>query len=303
MTRRRRTIALVVPAVMLGLIAWLSPPELIPAGTQPSSAATTRPRIVLLADPHVDKDDGYRFGLWKPNPAFDEAIASINALTPAPREAVILGDLGRAGREADYKKYLEKLSALKVRPVRHMLGNHDEFRPFEKVVLEGPKPVPPGAKAATRHYYAWDFDQHWRFIALDTRGGMLGGELGPKQIAWFEKQVKTAAEKNVLVLAHHDPTRPSSRGVKDAEEFLAILKRHRNVRAIFHGHLHEMSFGQHADRVHVVGAPTTSWIFKPRRARGYLLLTPLPSSLTVEFVPAAKRGNRRAFTKTLDWKD
>ncbi len=297
----------IMALAVMGLVAALhvavsrSAPATRPAGSRPAKSRPARSRFVVLADTHIDRKQGYRFGRTKPNPGFARAIEQINTLKPTPSEAIIVGDLARVGREDDYRKYLEMLSVLKVRPVHHLLGNHDRYVPFRKVVLKNKAGQNPAKHEFPRYYTAWDFNPTWRFVSLDTRWKRSSGRLTAEQIKWFEAQAKAAKGRNVLVFMHNDPTRRGLLGISDTKEFLAAVDRHRNVRAIVYGHRHEMEFRTHGAGVHVIGAPPTSWVFKPRRPRGWLLMTPASKSLTVEYVPLHDKQRVKAFTKKLTW--
>ncbi|KKM70601.1 hypothetical protein LCGC14_1439080 [marine sediment metagenome] len=277
-------------------------PATKPSATRPARSRPAGATLAVLTDVHVDRKPNYRFGRGKPNPAFRQAIGQINALRPAPREVIILGDLARAGREEDYRKYLEALETLKVRPVRHLLGNHDKYPAFRKIVLKRQARAAPATQPAPKHRFAWNFGDDWRCIALDSRGKRTRGLVTPRQIKWLENQARGAAGKNVLVFMHHHPARKGMTGISDSQQFLAAIDRHPNIRAIFFGHRHEMEFKQHAGRVHLIGVPATSWIFKARRARGWMLLTPGKKSLKVEFVPLSAKEPKQGFIKDLTWK-
>ncbi len=295
MSSRFRTLAALALAAATAAAATSSP------ATRPAATRPVARSIAVLADPHIDEDPEYRFVWVKPAPGLEGAVRQVNATKPAPAEVVVLGDLARRGREGDYRAYLKIVSGLKVKRVRHLLGNHDKYAPFRKVVLKG-KPPPPGGSRPTRHHHAWDFGTKWRLIALDSRGKRVAGEVTAAQIKWFEAEATAAKGKNVLVFMHHDPGRSGMTGIKDSRDFLAAVDRHPNVRAILFGHRHQLEFRKHAGRVHLVSAPPTSWPFRRKHPRGWLVVTPRARSLTVEFIPLTRDEPTRRFTRTLTWK-
>ena len=258
-------------------------------------------RFVVLSDTHVDEDPQAAYNDVKPNPPLREAVRRINAMRPAPQEAVVLGDLARNATEGDYKVYLAIISGLKVKTVRHLLGNHDKYPEFRKIILKDLTGPAPGGWPPPTYCRAWDFGADWRMISLDTRrGGQVIGEVGKGQLAWLEAQLKAAAGKNVLVFMHHHPTVSSDDGIVSSAQFLAVVDRHANIRAIFCGHRHVLAFERHK-KVHIVSVPATSWAFRPSDPRGYLIVTPGKGSLTVEFAPLGQAGGAKRLTKKLSW--
>jgi len=271
------------------------------APTRAKLPRPSKPGIAVIADPHIDAKDSFRFGRTMPNPAFAYALEQISAADPRPKEVVIVGDIAHTGASADYRRYLELLDPLKVHRVRHMLGNHDNYRAFRRVVMNTHTPSWWRKRALTVHRFAWDFGRHWRLLAMDTRWLRAIGRVSKGQITWLEKQAELAGKRNVLVFMHHDPSRRGMTGVIDSKSLLAAIERHPNIRAVVFGHRHELELRRHAHRVHLICAPPTSWVFVPRRPRGWLLLTPEEQSLTVEYVPVTEKSRRDPFVKTLTW--
>ncbi len=302
----RRLTALIAAALLAagaaaaGCRQQQSPPAA--SRSAPARLVASRPapaRLAVIADPHVDRSGEYRWGGVEPKAGLEAAVRQVNALRPPPAEVVVLGDLARAGQPEDYQAYRKTISSLKVGTVRHLLGNHDEYAPFRQVVLKGTSGPPPG-EGITRYHYAWDFGDHWRCIALDSRGRYVAGKITPEQTAWFEAQAAAAGDRNVLVFMHHDPTRIGMTGIRDSGKFLKAVDRHPNVRAIVFGHRHQLEFRTRG-RVHLVSSPPTSWPFQREDPRGWLLLTPAAKSLSVEFVPLTAEEPRERFTVTLTW--
>ncbi|OGD19004.1 MAG: hypothetical protein A2Y69_02105 [Candidatus Aminicenantes bacterium RBG_13_59_9] len=152
--------------------------------------------------------------------------------------------------------------ALKV-PVYHVVGNHD----FD--IQEGNEDRVLPELGLKDSYYAFAKGS-WRFIILDgfelrypfpadetlrresetlfwrlraqgkEHAQRWNGGIGLKQNAWLERQIEQAekARKNVLVLCHFPVLPEAAHNLWNDAEVVALLERHRCVKAYFCGHNH-----------------------------------------------------------------
>ncbi|ANH80949.1 metallophosphoesterase [Niabella ginsenosidivorans] len=68
----------------------------------------------------------------------------------------------------------------------------------------------------------------------DEKGGYICPDL-----AWMEQQLQQyRASENVFIIIHINPAKLTKFGI-DCPDFISLLKRYRNVRAVFNGHDHD----------------------------------------------------------------
>jgi Icc protein len=109
----------------------------------------------------------------------------------------------------------------------------------------------------------------WRIVLLDSCiPGAAGGRLGPQTLAALDSALSSADTRHTLVCLHHHPVAMGSRwldqvGLENADEFLEVIDRHRNVRAIVWGHVHQ-SYDALRRHVRLLATPSTCAQFLPR---------------------------------------
>ncbi|MBX2952761.1 MAG: metallophosphoesterase [Leadbetterella sp.] len=225
-------------------------------------------RIGLIADiQYADKPDKgtrfYRTSLQK----LDESVSALNEAQVD--FTVVLGDLVDEGPK-DLPPVMQRLKQSRA-PVYNLLGNHDYVSVKDPGslyrALEMPAP-----------YYTVD-RAGWRFIFLNTnelssyatvpgsrpaaefklmeeqltkegRPKVLpwNGGIGKAQMKWLERQLRTAAKKDlkVLVFMHH-PLLPDNNAHEALNnlDILNLLLKYKQVKAAISGHNHAGAFVMH----------------------------------------------------------
>ena len=174
-----------------------------------------------------------------PNPEADvtleRAVATINAVDVQPDFVVFTGDLTHttddpAERRARMARFKEIVSALKVKDVRFLPGEHDASLDRGDAFRE--------AFGETR--YSFDH-KGVHFVALDNVSE-ASGVLGDAQIAWLASDLgRVPADMSVVVLAHRplfDLYPAWDWSTKDGARALDLL-RQRNDVTVFYGHIHQ----------------------------------------------------------------
>jgi len=67
------------------------------------------------------------------------------------------------------------------------------------------------------------------------------GYFREKELIWLEKKLKRYSKRNVVLFQHYPLVEPfdyKSHKTVNADEYLTLLKRHKNVKAIVSGHYH-----------------------------------------------------------------
>lgn len=148
---------------------------------------------------------------------------------------LLAGDLADRGEEAAYR-HLHGLLARMPMPVHMTLGNHDDRATFLSVF---------GAErddAQGRVSTAIDAGGH-RVILLDTtEPGLVGGRLCPGRLEWLAARLDEAGDRPVIIVQHHHANPlflPVDRIIlENADDYLAVLQRHPDVRQVIAGHVH-----------------------------------------------------------------
>jgi Icc protein len=108
----------------------------------------------------------------------------------------------------------------------------------------------------------------WRIVLLDTwLAASASGRLSAQSLAELDDALRTAAGRHVLVCLHHHPVSMSSHwldevGLENAAEFWRVIDRHRNVRAVVWGHVHQC-FDALRGSVRLLATPSTCAQFQP----------------------------------------
>jgi 3',5'-cyclic AMP phosphodiesterase CpdA len=174
-----------------------------------------------------------------PNPQADvtleHAVATINAVDVQPDFIVFTGDLTHttddaAERRTRMARFKEIVSALKVKDVRCIPGEHDASLDRGDAYRE--------AFGETR--YSFDH-KGVHFIALDNVSE-ASGILGDAQLRWLSADLaRTPTDVQVVVLAHRplfDLYPAWDWMTKDGAQAIDILSRRDNV-TVFYGHIHQ----------------------------------------------------------------
>ena len=145
-------------------------------------------------------------------------------------------------------------------PVRHLLGNHDF------AVADDEKRRVAATLGLPHDYYTFRAGPV-RFLMLDTNAlaafknaaapEPAAGErprksgVDPRQLAWLDRELAAAgnAGEIALVCGHHPLAGPLP--LENAGEVLALLARHRCVKAYLNGHNHDGAYAVH-DGIHCV---------------------------------------------------
>jgi len=222
-------------AMLAGAVVVMPGCRTSPSGS--SSSAENEIHLALLSDTHVGGDrerarDPRGFDPW----VNLERVAS-DIAARSPRGVILNGDAAsREGLPEDYrelKALLEPLS--RVTPVYIGFGNHDHRENFKATFTSTA-----GLDAGVANHQVLIVEEPFmRFIVLDSLHyvNKSAGLLGEHQRAWLGDYLKTHPEKPVILFVHH--TLGDGDGdLLDADRLFAIIRPHRQVKAIFYGHSH-----------------------------------------------------------------
>jgi 3',5'-cyclic AMP phosphodiesterase CpdA len=246
--------------VNLGLVEVLSAET--KSSLQPFSFA-------LITDSHLFSIDNHKF-----DKALADAVAQVNALTPAVDFVMYTGDIAQNGREDQLVKGKKILSQLKA-PLKVIPGEHDWYLDMGKAWngLFGKE--------------TWSFDHKGvHFIGLNsilvrdfwTGAGMtplqrmqtlemlespIAGPWGVRdaQLEFLRKDVKKLASNTPVVIFTHSPLWDYyprwNFQTEDAPQIREILSKFDHVTSL-HGHVHQTIYNKFGN-ISSAGALSTSW--------------------------------------------
>ena len=186
-------------------------------------------------------------------------VASLeHALADPHRPELILatGDLVQDESRQGYERFRELLGKAGI-PVHCLPGNHDSTGMMQEVLSDIP----------FRFCGIADYPP-WRLIMLNSKtAGDDGGFLPAHELELLQQALDTCRDSHALVALHHQPVAMGSRwldtvGLRNADQFLAIIDRYPQVRAIVWGHVHQAS-DQRRNDVRLISTPSTCAQFLP----------------------------------------
>jgi len=213
--------------------------------------------IAHVSDLHVKRSGTDPILECDSNANLESVISELNAMQPRPDIVLLTGDLTNSGAVAETEVLKRILDGLEIQ-FYLIPGNHDDLEALRAVLGEQ---IAPGAEGGFMHQVIDGYPI--RLIGLDTTmTGYHSGELCEKRIAWLDASLEKSRDKPTAIFMHHPPFQTGiwwldcivlSNGGKALE---GLLKRHRQVKAIFCGHVHRAVQSTLSD-VPVFIAPST----------------------------------------------
>jgi Icc protein len=192
--------------------------------------------FVQISDTHIGfKGEANKDALG----TFEQALARIKALEPAPAFIIHTGDLTHAQKAGAFDTVTEALKGTRAERVFYVPGENDVFADGGKEYLGrfgGP---------AGNGWQSFDY-KGAHFIGLvnvlNFKAGGLGS-LGPAQLDWLKKDVEGLSSSTPIVVFAHVPlwaVYPKWGWVTDdGEQALSSLKRFGSV-TVLNGHIHQI---------------------------------------------------------------
>ncbi len=190
--------------------------------------------IAQITDVHVgfepDNPDEYN------QKRFQRVLGHVLDGPNKPDVLLVTGDLTERGDVASYKRFAELMSACGV-PWYPIPGNHDLRTNFSRAFPDVPTP---GGFVQ----YVVELDG-LRLILLDTlEEGRHGGAFCEVRAAWLSERLAEAPEVPTVIVMHHPPIDVGIDWMRTHREepwvarFATAIEGHRQIRAIWCGHLH-----------------------------------------------------------------
>ncbi|MDH5737060.1 MAG: metallophosphoesterase [Gammaproteobacteria bacterium] len=187
-------------------------------------------RILQLSDIHMLPGEGStKYGL-DPADCLLQNFACVNRLEKKPDVVIVTGDMAEDGSEETYSRLKQMLLQFDC-PVYVLPGNHDHVSNLRKALL------------CDRIIMESLIDlKSWRLITVNSQvEGEVYGAIEKEGLFMLEKLISEGGDTPCLVALHHNPVPVcDSPGCQllGNEEFLNMLSRNSQVRAVISGHTH-----------------------------------------------------------------
>jgi Icc protein len=215
-------------------------------------------RLTHFTDPHLYGSETESLRGIATLPALTATLAHAQTRDWPPDAVLVTGDIVQDD-PTGYAHFRRLFGALGM-PVLCLPGNHDEPEAMRRELSRAPFVVGGCVDLGL-----------WRIVLLDSCiPGSASGRLSEHSLAAVDEALATAGNRHCLVSLHHHPVAMESRwldrvGLENADEFLQTVDRHRNVRAIVWGHVHQSYEGLRKG-VRLLATPSTCAQFLPHAA-------------------------------------
>ncbi len=230
---------------------------------------TMRPvRLLHVTDPHLFADPSRRIYDVNTAQSFGSVLAdALGGGTPPPDAILVTGDIGDDMSAGAYRAFRNAVGGLGA-PVLCLPGNHDAPELMADLLnFDGFQFCGSAALGA------------WGLVLLDTHvDDDPAGFLAATELKRLEESLREFADRPVIVCLHHLPVATGSEwldhyGLRNAAEFLSVLRCFPQVRAVLAGHVHQ-AFDRQYDRVRILATPSTCAQFTPGTAKCVMDLRP-----------------------------
>ena len=227
--------------------------------------------FAFFSDAHIAGDMTQTYLNVNMTDHLNTCVRELAAWPVKPAAVIVNGDLAYlTGKPEDYAtfgKLIEPVRALA--PIHLSMGNHDERENFWNAFPHDAtklKSVP--QKQAT--VFSSDC-ANWFLLDSLYATSKTPGELGPAQLDWLTHELDARPQKPAIVVVHHNPQfSKGTNGLLDTAELMDALDSRRQVKALIFGHTHDWHVSQHADGIHLINLPPTSYPFKELRPSGWV---------------------------------
>jgi Icc protein len=225
-------------------------------------------RLLHLADPHLFEDESRELYGVVTAATFRATLAKGLAASPGPLDAILItGDIAEDGLRETYERFRSQMAKLGV-PVICGPGNHESPAIMASVI-----DAPPLQYCGTVSL------RGWRIVMLNSHvSGEDWGWLDAAELDRLERELESSADEHVLVCLHHQAAAVGSPwldsvGLRNADALQFIMRRHRNLRGVLSGHVHQ-AFECARHGVRFLSTPSTCAQFAPNTRNCVMDLRP-----------------------------
>jgi Icc protein len=235
--------------------------------------------LVQLTDTHLGADvDSALLGM-NTGESLDHVLDLIEREQRDVQLLLCTGDLSNNGSVAAYQRFQEKIGRFSV-PSVWLMGNHDLYASMEQVCR------------GTRQLAKVVEIGRWQIVLLDSSiPGKVEGKLAESEMQFLEEHLRNNSDYYQLICLHHHVLPVGcawldSQRIANADALLALLSRHRQVRAVLSGHVHQVFEKTYQD-FQVLTSPSTCIQFA-RASDTFKIDTLNPGYRALQLMPDGK---------------
>lgn len=212
-------------------------------------------RITQITDPHLGELEHTPLLGVDTDMSLEQVLGEVGQ-RPAADLILCTGDLSNDGSNSAYHRFKDKISTLNT-PQVWLPGNHDER-------VQMADSLGADSLLLSREIHIGQ----WTILMLDSSvSAEVEGRLSADEIAFVADALQRNSNRHIMVCLHHhvlpvncawlDPQR-----IDNADEFLALLAAHQNVKVVLSGHVHQ-DFRANYAHFELITTPSTCIQFAP----------------------------------------
>jgi len=213
-------------------------------------------RILQLTDLHLLKNKTVTMLDFNSHDSLQQVMYLVNKSIQkcTPSLIALTGDVSQDYSRESYKVAKQIFTQLPY-PLVATMGNHDEPLTFAEF-FNNPE------DCANKIFYL----DNWMILFINSHwSGHIGGKLAENELAFLSNALDHAGNKNTIIFIHHHVLPVKSAwidkiGVSNATDFLDIIDKHQNIKAVICGHIHQDTLTER-NKVKYFSTPSTSWQF------------------------------------------
>lgn len=235
-------------------------------------------RLLHVTDPHLFGDESKRiYGVQTAVSLRKVLEEAFRPGTPRPLAILATGDIADDCSAEGYENFRRAVAPYGL-PVFSIPGNHDDPHLMTERVNDG----------VLQYGGTAEFGD-WGAVFVDTHVPRAPeGRVRAEELTRLDVELGALAGRPTMVCLHHPPLPVGSAwldgvGLRNADEFLAVIARHESVRLVLGGHVHQ-DFNARRGEVLFLTTPSTCAQFTPNTARCVMDLKP-PGYRWIELQP------------------
>jgi len=213
-------------------------------------------RLIQISDCHLGPLTSESLLGLNTDQSLHDVLTLIARKESAFENMVCTGDIASAGHDTCYRRFVSIVRQYFPQPLAWLPGNHDCPEIMSKMDL----PELPEARSLVQG--------NWLIVLLNSVVPYkVHGNFEQIELDFLEQTLAANTDKHVMVMFHHQPVAVGSAWIdqyiiRNADAFFEVIDRHRHVKALVWGHVHQ-DFRSQRKGVELIATPSTCVQFKP----------------------------------------
>lgn len=213
-------------------------------------------RILQLTDLHLFKNKTATMLNFNPYDSLQQVMHLVNKSIQeqTPSLIALTGDISQDYSQESYEITRQIFKDMPY-PLVATMGNHDKLPVFAEFFTNPEDSV-------NKVFYL----DNWMILFINSYwSGHIGGKLTENELTFLHNALASKGDKSTIIFMHHHVLSVKSAwidkiGVSNAVDFLDVIDKHQNIKAVICGHVHQDTLTERND-VKYFSTPSTSWQF------------------------------------------